>query len=1054
MRQNEGIRMTKQPERDNKIFERIYKQSPVGIAVLVAENGRLLYANAKLGRILGFCEEDLTGRAFADLLAGEDEPGPDDVRIMEAIRCPDEPLEFERRCRRRDGSPVWVSFHASELEMEEEHPERWVVVHALDMTNEHKNRQRLMESSEAYELMMDSTRELITQSTFDGYLLYASPSVKTMLGYLPEEMVGRHRSDFYHPDDLEAARGLKRSDAQGQTFMRRVRHKDGRFLWFEMVFRILHGRAGEEDTIMGIGRDVTTRKMYEDMLDEVQRIAHIGSWEWNLAEERIHYSEETLRIFEGELLQDESYPRSLLRILHPADQAKLLDYTERMLRGEAEPYITYRVILRNRTVKTIRSQYELWRGPNGEALRIIGMTQDVTQQATIENLIRESEQRYKSLFDYNPSGVYAYDLEGRYVTVNAGQERLTGYREDELIGIPIVELALPEHRKRVNEGFEGVRRGEAQTYEVCLLRKDGSRIDVSVTNTPIIVDGRIVGAYGIASDITERKRHIAQIEKLSYEHTLILNSVSEGIFGMDLAGRLVFINPTGAEMLGFRPSEALNRLTLSQIQQTSQDGIRYDPHDSPLMHALRTGEAHQDSEGVFWRKDGSSFLVSYRVTPLYDQGERKGAVVVFTDITGEREIIRAKESAERADRAKSEFLAIMSHELRTPMNGVVGMAALLSETELDESQQYYVDIITQSSENLMHILNEILDFSKIEAGKMTVNPEPMQVRHVLDQAMDLFSSRASEKGLMLTAEVAPSVPEVLIGDPAKFRQILVNLISNAIKFTEEGGVAITIEPGFFHQPNALTLEVAVRDTGIGIPPEKQGLLFQSFSQIDPSINRKYGGTGLGLAICKKLVELMNGFIGVHSREGEGSNFHFTLPLSVPDKELPDAIGTQEDLRTLSPGPDSSRSERLDSPEVRAEQALPEASAGALVALIAEDHPVNRRLLGEMLTRFGCVCEAVTNGREAVQAVLRRRYDLIFMDMQMPGDDGFESAARIRELPGGDEPVIVAITAFADRESRERCRESGVQDFISKPLFAAEVESLIEKWKRRIARTGV
>ncbi|OWA35394.1 hypothetical protein B9G55_12165 [Saccharibacillus sp. O16] len=1049
MRQNEGIGMTKQPERGNEIFERIYKQSPVGIAVLVADNGRLLYANAKFGRILGVCTEDLTGHTFAELLVGEGEPGPDDARIMEALKNPDEPLEFERRCRRRDGSSVWVSFHAAELDMDEEYLGRCVVVHALDMSNEHKSRQRLMESSEAYELMIDSTRELITQSTLDGYLLYASPSVKVMLGYEPEEMVGRHRSEFYRPDDAESAKGISSKEAQGQTFMRQVRHKDGRYLWFEMMFRMLPGQAGEADTVMGIGRDVTTRKMYEDILDEVQRLAHIGSWEWNLAEERIHYSEETMRIFEGELLQDESYPRSLLRVLHPADRTHLLDYTERMLRGEAESQVTYRVVLRNRIVKTIRSQYELWRGPSGETLRIIGMTQDVTQQATIDNLIRESEQRYKSLFDYNPSGVYAYDLEGRYVTVNASQERLTGYREDELIGLPIVELAVPEHRKRVDTGFEGVKRGEAQTYEVCLIRKDNSRIDVSVTNTPIIVDGRIVGAYGIASDITERKRHLAQIEKLSYEHTLILNSVSEGIFGMDLEGRLVFINPTGAEMLGCRPHEALSVLSLSQIQQTSQDGIQYDPYDSPLNHALRTGEAHQDSESIFWRKDGSSFLVSYRVTPLYDQGERKGAVVVFTDITGEREIIRAKESAERADRAKSEFLAIMSHELRTPMNGVVGMAALLGETELDESQRYYVDIITQSSENLMHILNEILDFSKIEAGKMTLNLEPMRVRHVLDQAMDLFSSRASEKGLMLTAEVAPSVPEVLIGDPAKFRQVLVNLISNAIKFTEEGGVVITIEPGFFHQPNALTLEVAVRDTGIGIPPEKQGLLFQSFSQIDPSINRKYGGTGLGLAICKKLVELMNGFIGVHSREGEGSNFHFTLPLSVPDPELLEVFDQPEERISLS-----TEFVIPDQPELPENQGEAMTDPAALVVLIAEDHPVNRRLLSEMLTRFGCACEAVTNGREAVEAAAHRHYDLIFMDMQMPEEEGFESAARIREQSGIGEPVIVAVTAFADRESRDRCRESGVQDFISKPLFAAEVESLIEKWKRRIARTGV
>lgn len=1045
--------MSKQPEQGTTIFERIYKQSPVGIAILAVGRGHLLYANAKLGLILGYGEEELIGLEFAALLHTEATPDTEraDAKIRDSIADPEDPLEFERRCRRKDGSFVWVSFHLAELDATDDQPGRCVIVHALDVTTEYKDRQQLMESSDAYEILMDNTRELVTQSSMDGRLLYASPSVKTLLGYATEEMVGHHRSEFYHPEEMRAMTNLSIEDAQGQILMRRIRHKDGRYLWFETLFRILRGRLGEADTIIGIGRDVTTRKMYEDMLDEVQRIAHIGSWEWNLAEERIHYSEETLRIFEGELVQDESYPKSLLRILHPADQAHLLDYTERMLRGEAEPFITYRVILSDRTVKTIRSQYEVWRGPEGETLRIIGMTQDVTQQATIENLIRESEQRYKSLFDYNPSGVYAYDLEGRFVTVNASQERLTGYSEMELIGLPIAELAVPEHRERVKSGFESVKRGEAQTYEVCLVRKDGSLIDVSVTNTPIIVDERIVGVYGIASDITERKRHLAQIEKLSYEHTLILNSVSEGIFGTDLDGKLVFINPPGAKMLGFLPNEAIGGVNLSRIHQTSRDGIQYDPDDSPLMNALRTGEAYQNGESVFWRKDGSSFLVSYRVTPLYDQGERKGAVVVFTDITGEMEIIRAKESAERADRAKSEFLAIMSHELRTPMNGVIGMATLLGETELDESQHAYVDIIVQSSENLMHILNEVLDFSKIEAGKMVLSSEPMQIRHVLDQAIDLFSSRAAEKGLMLTANVAPSVPEVLVGDPDRVRQVLVNLISNAIKFTDEGGVMVTIEPGFFHQHNALTLEVAVRDTGIGIPPDKQGLLFQSFSQIDPSINRKYGGTGLGLAICKKLIDLMDGYIGVQSREGEGSNFHFTLPLQIPS-ENPSEKPSEDPAILEALGErlaQASARERLDELEAKSSSL-----EGELRVLIAEDHPVNRRLLQEMLTKFGCICDLAQNGREAVEAATAHGYDLIFMDVQMPEMDGLESAARIGELSAGNGPVIIAVTAFSDKENRESCRKAGMQDFIGKPLFAEEVESLVEKWKRRISSTRV
>ncbi|MDO3412717.1 PAS domain S-box protein [Saccharibacillus sp. CPCC 101409] len=1047
--------MSKQPEHDNFIFERIYEQSPVGIAVLAVGRGRIVYANAKFGRIFG-CEPDsLIGLECVSVLGGSDVCSRDanDERIVEALANPGAPQEFERRCRHEDGSFMWISFHMSKLDLGPGTDPGLIAVHALDVTGEHRQRRRLLENNEAFEIITRNTSELITQSALDGRLLYASPSVKTLIGYTPEEMVTRPRSEFYHSDDYEEVRRIPLEESLGRVHTRRIRHKDGRYLWFETIFQMIRGVDGEPDTIMGIGRDVTSRKMYEEMLDEVQRIAHIGSWEWNLAEEQIYYSEEMRRVFGGQLAEREDYPDSLQRVVHPEDRVRVDTHAQNLLRGEGEGESTllYRIVLPDRTVKTIRSQWETQRAQSGQVVRIIGMIQDVTQQATIENLIRESEQRYKSLFDYNPSGVYAYDLDGRYVTVNGSQEELTGYKEDELIGIPIAELAVPEHRDRVETGFESVKNGEAQTYEICLTRRSGERIDVSITNTPIIVDGRIVGAYGIASDITERKRHMAQIEKLSYEHTLILNSVSEGIFGTDLDGKVVFINPAGAEMLGYRPNEAIGGLNLTAVQQTGLDAMQYNVQDSPLFRALMTGESHQTSESIFWRKDGSSFLVSYRVTPLYDQGERKGAVVVFTDITGEREIIQAKESAERADRAKSEFLAVMSHELRTPMNGVIGMTTLLAETELDESQRAYVDIISQSSEGLMHILNEILDFSKIEAGKMTVNEEPMQVRMLLDQVLDLFLPRAAEKGLTLGGKVAPSVPEVLLGDPPKFRQVLVNLVSNAIKFTDAGGVSVVIEPGFFHQPRAMTLEVSVSDTGIGIAPDKQGLLFQSFSQIEPAISRKYGGTGLGLAICKKLVELMHGFIGVHSKEGEGSNFHFTLPLIVPEDELPESIGEKRELASPEPG-ESGISARK---EARSEaKGGMYGSDGSLRVLIAEDHPVNRRLLEEMLVRIGCVCDQAYTGAEAVEAAGRADYDLIFIDVQMPQMEGLTAAAAIRKLAGGaSAPVMIAVTAFAGREDYELCMQAGMQDFISKPLFVSEVESLVEKWRMRRERQG-
>ncbi|BCG56889.1 ATP-binding protein [Paenibacillus sp. URB8-2] len=543
-------------------------------------------------------------------------------------------------------------------------------------------------------------------------------------------------------------------------------------------------------------------------------------------------------------------------------------------------------------------------------------------------------------------------------------------------------------------------------------------------------DGLPSQRLGMMQDITDRAE-IEQIEKLGNEYTLILNAVSEGLFGLDPYGKVTFINPAGAYMLDFECDDILGLSYRELIHQTSLDGIDYLPEEAPLMKAIHSGVSHQGKEAVLWRRDGTSFLASYQVTPLFDKGEYVGAVVVFRDITDEREIIRAKESAEKADQAKSEFLAVMSHELRTPMNGIMGMTDLLAQTELNEEQRSYTEIISQSSGALLSILNEILDFSKIEAGKMTLAHDPFALREVLESVTELFSAKAREKNLGLICEIGSEVPDIIIGDAARLRQVLVNLVSNAVKFTEGGKVSIEVKAESRPSPGIPALSFRVKDTGIGIPADKQPLLFQSFSQLHPAINRKYGGTGLGLAICKKLIELMGGAIGVESAPGQGSDFYFTLPAEASNGDGETGETGAEEALPVNRGNFGG-----DEPSL-----LPK--YGPMRILIAEDHPVNQKLLRTILRKRGYEADVAENGEEAVKAVINGRYDIVFMDIHMPVMSGLTAAVHIRDLlPEEQLPYIVAVTAYARREDREICFAASIKDFVSKPFLSTEIDRIL------------
>jgi PAS domain S-box-containing protein len=656
----------------------------------------------------------------------------------------------------------------------------------------------------------------------------------------------------------------------------------------------------------------------------------------------------------------------------------------------------------------------------GKIMGVLSVVQDITERKRAELEIATQKAYLEQLFEASTEAIAFVNEDGLVERVNSQFNALFGFSLQEIVGRTLEETIIsPSRREEGKTLTKEIKNGKPIFLETVRQRKDGRPLDVSVTGMPITIEGRDAGLYAIYRDISNRKKAEQEIAIQRAYLEQLFEASTEAIAFIGEKDRVQRINSQFTHIFGFQPDEVIGR----SLDETIIPPSRHE-EGKAVKEEIRKGR-HIFQETVRQRKDGRLIDVSITGMPIYIGGEDAGVYAIYRDISSrkqaEQELKKAKTAAEEATRAKSDFLANMSHEIRTPMNSIIGLSHLTMETQLTPQQLEYQRKIHASAYTLLRLIDDILDFSKIEAGKLDLEIASFDLREVLERISSIISVKSNEKGVGFSLRLPDDIPGHLRGDALRLEQVLLNLTSNAFKFTSHGEVSVTVET-VEESEQEVTLRFSVSDTGIGMDPEQVDQLCQPFHQADPSITRKYGGTGLGLAICKRLLELMGSEIEVQSILGQGSQFSFVTRFEKAEADRSDiVVGISKKV-----------------------------AKGLLFdrrILLVEDNETNLQVARELLEQAGLEVSTAANGLEAVALAAKERFDGILMDIQMPVMDGLTATREIRKGASGGDLPILAMTANVRVTDREDCLAAGMNDHIAKPIKPEILYKTLACWLR-------
>lgn len=754
-------------------------------------------------------------------------------------------------------------------------------------------------------------------------------------------------------------------------------------------------------------------------LDYAQQSAHIGSWEWNLVSGQTEWSDEFYRIHglvRGE--QENTYELSI-SFIHPDDREYVDNVAKQQYSDQHQIDIFYRIIRTDGAVRIINGKGKVFTDSSGKTVRMRGTIQDVTElKKAEEELIYKTNQLNKAQRSAR-IGSWEWNVEDDVLEWSDAMYRIYGVTEKEF-DVSYEAVMKFVHRDDI-EYVQKVAKQQAQDkkrYNIYfrIIRPDGLELTVNA-QAQVFTDakGNTIRMTGTVQDVTRQK----QIENKLLEFKHFFNTTSDLACIANTEGNFEIINQSFVDKLGYSNKELTGTWFLNFVHPDDvQDNLN-------VVEELAKGKTTVNFVNRYRTKDGKYLWFDWNSTPNAETGK---LYAMARDITqqkeNEQELRRLKELAETSEKIKDQFLANMSHEIRTPMNAIIGFSDLLARSSLKEHEKDYVKTIKHAGENLLTIINDILDISKIEAGMMVLEKSDFSIRDSFKSLHELMTVKAQPKNIGLNFECAPDVPETVAGDPTRLSQIMINLVGNAIKFTLKGEIDVSAEviENEKHDlsKDEVLIKFCVRDTGIGIPADKLGNIFERFRQAAHATTRNYGGTGLGLSIAKQLVELQGGQLTVESiyktgaTHGEtGSVFTFTIPFR----------------KAVAPGIKKSDKKKYDLAQLQ-----------QINMLIVEDNPMNVKLLQHLFKEFNLKSEVAENGKICISMIKETAFDIILMDMEMPVLTGYEATEIIRNEMKNKIPII-AMTANAMAGEREKCLSLGMNDYISKPINA---ELLFEK----------